>query len=82
MEGAEYRCTIPLLSKRVGDVCGAVVEQSQMPHHLVAEHKMDPTIESMLAFFVLHRASTMRGRASRGKVEDETAPMFDRKDFR
>lgn len=82
MDGAEYRCIILVRDPTGAHECDEVVKQNEMPHHLVAEHKVDPTIEAMLEFFVLHRASTSMPRESRGKVEDTTEPLFDRKDFR
>ncbi|MGE0229330.1 MAG: hypothetical protein AB7U23_12585 [Dehalococcoidia bacterium] len=82
MDGAEYRCVILVRDPTGSHKCDAVVKQNKMPHHLITKHKMDPTIEAMLEFFVLHRASTHGTRGSRGKVDDTTEPLFDRKDFR
>lgn len=82
MDGAEYRCVILVRDPTGSHECDEVVKQNEMPHHLVAEHKMDPTIEAMLEFFVLHRASTSVPRGSRGKVDAMTEPLFDTKDFR
>lgn len=78
MDGAEYRCIVLAL----GEECGEVVEQNEMAHHLTAAHRKRITVEALLECFVLHRASTSRKSPPKTSAVDETAPLFDRGDFR
>jgi hypothetical protein len=80
VENSIWRCTFPVKASITG-TCDALMVQQEMEKHLKSDHgysTIRSPMEVLEQFVLIRTAEVPRGPGRRGKVEDETLPMFEK----